>query len=333
MARGKHPPTHRPGRLHGSWLAGLWLIALPALAGDLPILTVHLPRTVTLKSSSVTLGQICVIHGEDASEALARPIALGRLYSPDQELTLTHQQILSRLVCTGLDASRIRITGADRVVINRSAIAITGAEIIALAQRYLESRLGANHQAIVTPIRKPKDLRLGQGKQRARLVPRLVGRGTPSQVRVKVSALVAGTEQDARDVLFRIQYPHRIAVATRDLPAETILTPDHFKIETELKGKPEPVAWKPPVGLITQKAIKAGTVFTDRSARRPIVPVAIKRNEVVVIRIQNSCLTITAMGRALSEARTGEVIKIKNADSNRIIVCRVQEDGTVTPVL
>lgn len=333
MDRGNLQLSSRTGRIRWLRLAGLCVIALPALAGDLPALTVHLPRTVTLKRSGVTLGQISVIHGEDASEALARPIPLGHLYSPDQELILTQQQILSRLVCSGIDASQVRITGAERVVVNRSATAITGAEIIALAQRYLESRLGANHHAVITPMRKPKDLRLGQGEQRARLVPRLVGRGTPSQARVKVAAMVAGTEQASRDVLFRIQYPHRIAVATEDLPADATLAPAHFKIETELKGEPEPVAWKPPVGLITKHAIQAGTALTNRSIGRPVVPVAIKRNEVVVIRIQHPGLTITAMGRALSDARTGEVIKIKNTDSNRIIVCRVQEDGTVAPAL
>jgi flagella basal body P-ring formation protein FlgA len=304
-----------------------------ALGSDSPTLAVHLPRTVTLKGSTVTLGQVCVVHGADADDTAARALLLGHLYSPDQRLTLTRQQILSRLVCSGIDASRVRITGAEKVMIHRSATTITSEEFIALAKDYLEKRLGAQHQAVITPLRKPQDLRLGEGQQRVQLVPCLVGRGRPSQVRVKVAAMIDGTEQASRDVLFRIQYPHRVAVTTDDLPADVTLTPAHFKIETELRDQPEPITWKPPVGLVTTHALPAGSPLTKHSINRPVVPVAIKRNEVVVIRIQHPGLTITTMGRALSDALTGEVIKVKNADSNRIIVCRVQEDGTVTPVL
>jgi len=333
MTRDKIPYRDRQRVLRVLCVTGLWIMACPAQASDSPPLTVHLPRTVTLKSGTVTLGHVSVVHGEDATATSARTLLLGHLYSPDQHLTLTRQQVLSRLVCSGIDASSVRITGAEKVMIHRSATTITSDDIIVLAKRYIEKRLGAQHQAVITPLRKPKDLRLGDGQQRVQLVPRLVGRGTPSQVRVKVAALIDGTEQASRDVLFRIQYPHRVAVTTEDLPADVTLTPAHFKIETELKGAPEPASWKPPVGLITTRALPAGSQLTNRSISRPVVPVAIKRNEIVVIRIQHPGLTITTMGRALSDAQTGEVIKVKNADSNRIIVCRVQGDGTVTPAL
>jgi flagella basal body P-ring formation protein FlgA len=62
-------------------------------------------------------------------------------------------------------------------------------------------------------------------------------------------------------------------------------------------------------------------------------PVVVMRNETVVIRIQQPGLTVTAVGVALQEARAGEYVKVRNADSSRVIVCKVNADGTVEPML
>lgn len=297
------------------------------------MLTIHLPRNITIEQSDVTLGRISIIHGADALEELARPIRLGQLFTPDQQLAFTREQILSRLTCNGLHQSQIRLTGAKRIEVNRSAACIKGTEIVALAQQYLNQRLGAQHQVVMEAIRHPKDLLLGHAGKQLQLVPQAVGRGSLTQVRIRVVALVDGIEQGAREVLFRLQYRHRVAVATQALPAGLTLTPAHLEIETQLKSHPEPAQWQAPAGLITQRAIPAGVVIQDGWISRPVIAVTIKRNETVVIRIQKPGLSITAMGRALADAHTGEMLKVKNIDSNRIILCRVQDDGTVNPLL
>jgi flagella basal body P-ring formation protein FlgA len=60
---------------------------------------------------------------------------------------------------------------------------------------------------------------------------------------------------------------------------------------------------------------------------------AVKRNENVIIRIEKPGLSVTAVGKAMQEGRAGEVIKVRNVDSQRMILARVGEDGTVEPVL
>jgi flagella basal body P-ring formation protein FlgA len=162
---------------------------------------------------------------------------------------------------------------------------------------------------------------------------RTVGRGSLSQVRVRVTATVNGQEQGYREVLFRLQYPHRCAVATQNLAAGQVLTEKDFRIETTLKPEPQAANWQPPVGLLTRQAVARGTLLSDRWIQQPVVPVAIKRNQSVVIHIQQPGLSISAMGQALADACTGEMLKVKNTDSHRIILCRVEEDGSVSPVL
>ena len=62
-------------------------------------------------------------------------------------------------------------------------------------------------------------------------------------------------------------------------------------------------------------------------------PVVVQRNETVVIRIERPGLTVTAVGMALQEGRAGEYVKVRNTDSSRVIVCKVNADGTVEPML
>jgi len=57
----------------------------------------------------------------------------------------------------------------------------------------------------------------------------------------------------------------------------------------------------------------------------------IKRNTLVVIKIETAGISITADGKALTEGAFGDIIKVRNADSDRIISCKVNYDGTVSP--
>ena len=68
-------------------------------------------------------------------------------------------------------------------------------------------------------------------------------------------------------------------------------------------------------------------------AKTPKPPVVIERNQTVVIRIDRAGLVVTAMGKAMQQGKLGENIKVRNVDSQRVILAKVNEDGTVEPVL
>ena len=74
-------------------------------------------------------------------------------------------------------------------------------------------------------------------------------------------------------------------------------------------------------------------VWSGKNVTSPPSPVVVLRNEAVVIRIQRPELLVTAMGIALQEARAGECVKVRNVDSSRVVLCRVNTDGTVEPML
>ena len=111
------------------------------------------------------------------------------------------------------------------------------------------------------------------------------------------------------------------------------MTPDNTKIETRVSDRPEPAGWKPPYGLLATRAVVANTEISDDMITALTSSVVVRRNSAVVIRLDRPGFTVTAMGTALQEARTGETLKVRNDDSRRVIVCKVNADGSVEPVL
>ncbi len=84
--------------------------------------------------------------------------------------------------------------------------------------------------------------------------------------------------------------------------------------------------------MVTKRAVPANTVLGPHMVA-PVKPaVVIKRNQNVVIRIERPLLVVTAIGKAMNDGRTGEYIKVRNVNSQRIILAKVNEDGTVEPV-
>ena len=111
-----------------------------------------------------------------------------------------------------------------------------------------------------------------------------------------------------------------------------VLTADNTKVEDVISDVPEPTNWSKPYGLVANRNMPAGTVVGTNMAKSPKPPVVIERNQNVVIRIERAGLVVTATGTATQQGKVGEYIKVKNIDSQRVILAKVGEDGTVEPV-
>jgi flagella basal body P-ring formation protein FlgA len=135
-----------------------------------------------------------------------------------------------------------------------------------------------------------------------------------------------------REVTFRLKYNCHKAVTLVDIPAGAVISPENVKTEETESDYPEPVNWRQPYGLIAKRRLTANTVLRPYMLESLKSPIIVKRNQNVVIQIQTPGLLVTAVGKTMQEASAGEYIKVRNADSQRIILARVNEDGTVEPI-
>ncbi|MBN1359558.1 MAG: flagellar basal body P-ring formation protein FlgA [Sedimentisphaerales bacterium] len=331
----------------GRGLSVIWLVACVLIVGasaqtgsapadrsdDDILLHVHLPREITVRDSFLYLGQVSVVRGTGPAVAQAREIGMGRFSAPGQKVVLDRSTILSRLASLGIPAEKIRLTGAVAVTVRRQQEIIESEDFVEAGRQFVSQYTAAFAVAEIIPLCQPKNLVLGGQPDDVQLKPRFVRGTARGLVTVQIRVMADGKDVGARDVPFRLKYESRQAVTTTDIAEGATLTPENVKIEKRISDQPEPAGWKPPYGLVTTRALRANMDVGAEMIGLAQSSVLVRRNETVVIRLERPGLTVTAVGTALQDARTGETIKVRNDDSRRVIVCKVNPDGTVEPVL
>lgn len=296
-------------------------------------LKVYLPREVKVEDSCLSLGRVSIILGEESLVAKAGKIALGRFSMPGQEIIIDRPTVLSRLACNGIPASKVTLTGAEKITVKQLQQTISSGEFVLLASSFLKSNPLCASVCQWNSIRKPKDFVIPGTSKNISFSPRLVRSSARNQARVEIAVLSDGKKIGAREVIFGLKYNCRQAVTKVDIAAGEVIKAENIKIETKLSNYPEPADWKPPYGLTAKRRLPANTVLGPQMAGPLKSPIAVKRNQNVVIRIEKPGFLITAVGKSMQQGKVGDYIKVRNMDSQRIISVRINEDGSVEPVL
>lgn len=298
-------------------------------------LQVYLPREVTVKEDYLLLGQVGIIRGSNSFVARASQIPLGRISVPGQEVVIDRTMVLSRLACNGIPSSKVTLSGAEKVKIKQQQQTIKGADFVKRASLFLKDNPLTASACQLEPVSMPQDFAVaGAGKDKdIELRPLLAQTSTGGQAKVQIAIFQGGRQMGVREIAFRLKYNCRTAVVQVDIPAGTVITSENVRIENTISSYPEAADWKPPYGLITSRNLPANTVISANMIVPASRPVVVERNRNVIIRLEKPGLLVTAIGKTLEDGRAGEHIKVRNMDSQRIIVARVNEDGTVEPVL
>lgn len=312
-------------------LSGLTASLQAAAAQENTALRIYLPREMTIESSTPTLGQVAILRGSETVTAQAGQITLGHLSVPDQNLVINRKFILSRLACNGIDTAEVSLTGAEEVTVQRRHQSITSDEFVAQATDFLKSHLPDKTICQLNPIRLPKSLITSGSDQALNLSCEIVGL-QGNQCKVRTTASRDGQAIASRDTIFLCQYKCRKAVAKTTIEKGQMLNAENIRIQEVVSKTPQPANWTPPYGLIAKRTFAANAEIPAHLVAAATPPVLLKRNQTVTIMINRAGFVATATGTALQDGATGEYIKVKNVDSQKIIMAKVIEDGTVEPI-
>jgi len=293
---------------------------------------IYLPREATIEDNSLKLGQVSIIRGSQSLVERASEVALGRISVPGQKIAIDRSTILSRLACNGIPADKVTLTGAEKITVQKQHRVIKGSEFVELASSFLEKNPPNGAFCQLNPLWIPKDLILPGASCDVRFCSHLVKSGSRDQAKVQITVLSDGKEIAEREVTFRLRYNHRVAVTLAEIPAGAVIGSENVKIEKIESNYPEPENWSQPYGLIARRALPANTVIRPDMVGPAQSAVVIERNETVIIQIERPGLLVTAIGKAMQKGQAGEYIKVRNLDSQRIILAKVNEDGTVEPI-
>jgi flagella basal body P-ring formation protein FlgA len=237
------------------------------------------------------------------------------------------------LATNGIPSSKVTFKGANQTTVKRQKRSVRSQELVALASSFLKNHPPDASICQWNVIRKPKDLILPDTGTELQFSPQLVLNRTKSHARVEITVLCNGKKIGNRDILFALKYNCRQAVTIASITKDAVISPENVKVEVKQSNNPEPSDWKPPYGLIAKRPLTANTILKPYMVESQTSSTILKRNQSVVIRIELPGLLITATGLTLEDGRAGEHIRVRNTNSQRIILARICEDGSVEPVL
>ena len=290
----------------------------------------HLPRSVSIHSSASLL-QLRMIGILRDGGTVAGAVSMGRTPRLDERIVIDRATIVSRLAASGISAKNVKITGSDEVIVTRDGKTISAADLI----KSVKSFLKLSH----TPppggkwqLRQPPQSLVVPAADNIELRHELAENATTGQAPVIVSAVADGRKLGERRVLFKLIYPNRQLVAIRVIPASTPISPANTQIRIIATAKPKNSNWALPYGRIAAKRILPETLIS-RNLLKPIEkPLLIKRSQLVLMQIIGDGFKLSATGQALQPASEGDVIRLRNVDTKRIVTAVITADGTARPL-
>ena len=307
-------------------------VADETVVADQTPVSIYLPREVTVKTTGLRLGGIGIIRGDSSLSKQIRQIALGKFSSASQTIIVEKAMVLGRLAGEGLDLSRIKLTGADKVKVHRQQKTLEGREIIEAAKKFIKSDPPNGLTGRMQAVRQPERIVVPGDCQDVDLRCRYRKNDSDDVVTVTVEAMTNDRKIARRDIAFRGKYEKPVAVTTGLIKKGELISSENVEIRKELSYSRPDTNFKPPYGQAATRTLAKGTRIEEALAGRPKPEVVVDRNQKVVIRVETAGLLVTAAGQALEKARPGEIIKVRNMDSQRLLQAIVREDGTVKPV-
>ena len=210
------------------------------------------------------------------------------------------------------------------------AYTITGAELHAIALDALENALVERgevrrHEIIFNQY--PTDIKLPEGTIDVKAeLPKTINYVGLTPVRAII--FVNGRAYRTMSFTATVKVYDTVLVTNRDLRVETQVSEGDFRLtEVAVDGRNEYIKDVSQVaGLVPQRFIRAGSPVTLTYFQQPI---AVNPSQRVTIILNYRGIRATAQGIVMTRGRVGQIVKVKNEVSEKILSAKVIDSHTV----
>lgn len=307
-----------------------------------PKVQLWLKEQVVHSGSQVKLGDICTITDHDRSRSAALQSLDLALMKQDQDLKIDRALIKIRLMLAGYDADQIVFQGASEVLVEHPPeVALTD---LGVEQAVHESL--CRQFSIV-----PEDLRV-------KMISPLIGNGLPElnqirhprlellpspqipmgRVQLTVRILDGDRVVAARAVSFEIARRQQVVVTNLSLDRNATVAPEHVREEYRFVDTPtDRLTISQVVGRRVTIPFRPDEVLSLRHIGQVAeveAPVLIQPRDPVRLIAKKNNLTVTIpVAEAMQSGREGQLIRVKNLQSNQIVTGVVAGRGEVHVIL
>lgn len=306
------------------WCLVLILAFCPVASAANVSVAVRLDAQV--RGPHLCLGEIAEVTGENPARVRQlRELQLGDAPVPGATWHLTPALLEPKLLASQIDLSGIDWSVPANFKITTLSQRVSGKQLSDIAQEHLRRvSVGAS----LSLVDAPADLLAPVG--RLELSPDLAGPVRYHQpTTVMVSVRADGVGFAKIPVQFEVKRYLAVVVAAASLNAGDIVAAQSVRLETLDVGRLQAgylTDLDKVIGLQLRYAVAPGTVLSERSLMRPLL---VRRGDSIRLIAKVNGLEVAAMGVALSQGAAGDIVKVQNTATKKILNGRVQEDKSV----
>lgn len=291
----------------------LTIVASVSWAGP----TVRLKPEAAVTGVAMHLGDVALIKADAAIATRLKAIDVGPAPLPGKSRPVGVDYVRIRLRQAKFDPAVLTADSAVTCLVTRTSQTLAGDRMVDAARKHLETAIEAGDgKLVIEPVNRPRDMVLPEGE--LALNAELVGVATTAATRrVTVTVMVDGEPAGKADIALRVRRYAKVAVAKASISRGTALSNDLVTYEErDCMTLPPDVMREGDVldGLQAQQAISAHMALTRRAAAEPPV---VHVGDTVTISAGTGAIHISAPGLAAEDGRIGQVIRVRNTDSNK----------------
>ncbi len=286
---------------------------------------IDLKTSATVSGEKVTLGQISEVKGNTVEKEILSQIVITDSPPPCREKVISKERIVEKIVNylrdNGISVKEIKVKGPEHLKVTSTCSVIDADHLKKLVEKFFR-RNYPQYAVISVPnieIKIPytsyeEHLNLESlGNRSARLVYEVTVNGkTVKKIWLPV----------------RVERLVEVVVASKPIPRGAKITPDSVLlrkvVESKARGGTENLTSV--IGATAKKSFLPGEVIKVSNIEPNF---AVRKDQPVRVVYRNGTIRIELLGISLQDGVRGDIIKVKNPSTGKVILCRVTGNGTV----
>jgi flagella basal body P-ring formation protein FlgA len=302
------------------------------IAGKIEI---SLKDKVILENDEITIKDISTVTGDDADLVnMVEGIAIGNAPGANSTRRINLSFIIMRLKSASIDVSEVTLTGAKSSLVSVESTKIKGLEIAQKAKEYLLDFLPMDDRETTVELgRIPADQWIPKRRDKIDFFVTLID---TSKDRGKIELVVSASSDSKRffkvPVYFNVRVFEFVAITKRNIGRKQQIPRENLFIARRDTTRMRGMAFSSIddlKGMTTIAPVQGNTIITDHMVE---IPPTIRQGSLVKLIIKRSGFEIVTKGLAQQAGYKGEVIKIKNVNSKKMLYGTIVNSDSVNVV-
>lgn len=260
-----------------------------------------------------------------------------KLDDDESSAEVSRTLVQARLLLSGAAPDGFRVDGARVTRITAPIVRTPEDRALAAARAAIARRSSLAPDEVIVRLSQPLAAGVAQDIERTpagELEARLATDPDGGRTRVELWVRDVGGAQRVRQIAIDVRFRQLVPVATRPLkPRQTLTEVDVELVPRDLLQRGVALTIEQVTGKALRRTVARGDVISVNDLIEPLPadePLLIKPRDIIRVTVRKGPLTVEMpSAQALQAGREGEMIRVRNPSSGRVVIGRVTAAGEV----